>query len=174
MNTPKKKLVLCILGNLFALSLVTTMTIVFNSHSQYFSFGPNPGLVVISVAIKDWNTYGCLLGIIALINTVEVLSAEMGMPVLGFTIYNPKEKHITEFTKNELQLYANIMFVISALRKVFMTMVAITQIDIALFSVLIKELTSVVTIRLLLNEKTFGELNEPLITTELEEVIIEG
>ena len=28
------------------------------------------------------------------------------MPVLGFSIYNPDKKVITEFTKNELQFYA--------------------------------------------------------------------
>jgi hypothetical protein len=169
MNSLKKKLVLCIIGNLAALILVASITIAFNDDSSYFSFGPNENLVVISVKIKGWNEYYILLSLITLINIMEVLSAEMGMPVLGFTIYNPKQTHITEFTKNELQLYANVMFIISALRKVFMIMISITQIDIALFSVIVKELTSVFTIRMLLNEKTFGD--EPPQYTELDNMV---
>ena len=35
-------------------------------------------------------------------------------------------------------------------------MVSITQIDIALFSLIASQITSIFTIRLLLNEKTFG------------------
>ena len=38
-------------------------------------------------------------------------------------------------------------------------MVIVSQLDIALFSVLVKEVTSFYTIRMLLNEKTFGDEN---------------
>jgi hypothetical protein len=49
-----------------------------------------------------------------------------------------------------------------------MMVVNVTQIDLALFSTLISELASFYTIRVLLNEKTFGNetqksLNEPLL-----------
>ena len=161
----KQKLQLCVVGNLLTLTIVVVSVIIFNSHSQYFSWGPNENLVVISVMIDDWTKYGFLLGLITIVNAVQVMSEEMGMPVLGFSIYNPDKKHITDFTKCELQAYANIMFLIGAIRKVFMVIVSITQIDIALYSIVIKELTSIITIRFLLNEKTFGDeiLEKPLI-----------
>ena len=47
------------------------------------------------------------------------------------------------------------MYLIDGIRGVLMIMVNITQIDIALFGVIISEFTSIFTIRLLLNEKKF-------------------
>jgi hypothetical protein len=165
----KKKLQLCVLGNLVSLIIVVMCVIIFNSNSLYFSFGPSEQLIVISVRINSWIRYIFLLIIITIVNAVQVMSDEMGTPILGFSIYNPDKKHITDFTKFELQLYANIMFLIGAIRRVFMVIISITQIDIALYSIFIKELTSVVTIRFLLNEKTFGE--QPLLE-ELDEIEI--
>ena len=77
------------------------------------------------------------------------------MPVVGFNIYNPDKKVITEFTKNELQFFGNMMFLTSSLRYIFEVMVTITQLDIAIYSVIISEITTIFTIRLLLNEKRF-------------------
>ena len=47
------------------------------------------------------------------------------------------------------------MFMVSAIREVFNTVISITQLDLALVTVIVKELASIVTIRLLLNEKQF-------------------
>ena len=77
------------------------------------------------------------------------------MPVVGFNIYNPDKKVITEFTKNELQFFGNMMFLTSSLRYIFEVMITITQIDIAIYSVIISEITTIFTIRMLLNEKRF-------------------
>ena len=52
------------------------------------------------------------------------------------------------------------MFGLSNIRAVFTILIQITQIDIALWSVLSQELIAIITIRLLLNEKTFGKKNE--------------
>jgi hypothetical protein len=64
------------------------------------------------------------------------------MPVLGFSIYNPDKKIITEFTKNELQFYANSMYLMSSLRYVCELIVTISQLDLAIFSVLASEFAS--------------------------------
>jgi hypothetical protein len=79
------------------------------------------------------------------------------MPVIGFSIYNPDKKVITEFTKNELQFYGNTMYLTSSLRYIFEVMITITQIDIAIYSVIISEITTIFTMRLLLNEKRFSK-----------------
>ena len=47
------------------------------------------------------------------------------------------------------------MFMISAIRELFNTVISITQLDLALVIVIVKELASIVIIRLLLNEKQF-------------------
>ena len=86
---------------------------------------------------------------------MNVVISEVANPIIGFNIYNPDKKIITEFTKNELQFYGNTMYLIDAIRNVLMIMVSITQIDIALFGVFISEFTSIFTIRMLLNEKIF-------------------
>ena len=99
--------------------------------------------------------YACVLGLIAGIRIIKVGVTEISDPVLSFTIYNPDKKNIEEFSKNELQFYANFLYLIDNIRYVFTLMITITQIDLALFSVLIGEITSLFTIRMLLNEKTF-------------------
>tara|TARA_Y100000816_G_scaffold287546_2_gene270495 strand:+ start:331 stop:672 length:342 start_codon:yes stop_codon:yes gene_type:complete len=92
---------------------------------------------------------------ITLIRIVKVGVAELTDPILSFTIYNPDKKNIPDFTKNELQFYANYIYLIGSLRYVFTLMITIAQIDLAIFSVIIGEITSFFTIRMLLNEKTF-------------------
>jgi len=52
-------------------------------------------------------------------------------------------------------LYGNVMYFTSGIRGVFMLMINIAQIDIAIFNVIVCEIASIFTIRMLLNEKTF-------------------
>jgi hypothetical protein len=52
------------------------------------------------------------------------------------------------------------MFMLSGLRNIFITLITITQFDIALWSLLVSEGASLFTIRMLLNEKTFQNYNE--------------
>ena len=96
---------------------------------------------------------------------------EIAEPILAFTIYNPDKKNIDNFGKNELQFYGNTLYFIDSIRYVFTIMLAVTQIDIALFDALIGELTTVFTIRMLLNEKTFN--NSQYINVDNTELDIE-
>lgn len=160
--TPKAKLVLCLLGNTTLLILVITISVVLNDGGKYFRFGPNEGLLVISTRVDTYGKYFAMLTMIVVLNVVSVVVEEFGMPVLGFNVYNPDKKHITEFTKNELNFFANAMYLASSMRSALMVIVTISQIDIALFSVIIKEITSIFTVRALLNEKTFGKLDNTL------------
>ena len=77
-------------------------------------------------------------------------------------INQPLEKVITEFRKNELQFYACGMYLISNLRYIIEIMLTISQIDIAIYSVIVSELAGIFTIRLLLNEKLFFTANASL------------
>ena len=155
--TPKNKLIICILGNAAILCcVILTVIILKDDSSKYFRIGPNDDLIIISVLINNYWRYLALLTFITIINTGDVLVQEVGMPVLGFNIYNPDKKHITDFNKNELQIMANTMYTISSFKEVLMMVVAISQIDIALWGVFVANAASIITIRLLLNEKTFG------------------
>ena len=151
----KTKLKYCVTGNTLLLVVIVIIIIHYQHESKYFRFGPSNDLIVISVNINTNARYLILLLIISLVKITKVVVEEIGMPVIGFSIYNPDKKVITEFTKNELQFYGNTMYLTSSLRYIFEVMVTITQIDIAIYSVIISEITTIFTIRLLLNEKRF-------------------
>ena len=168
MNNRNKLKLSCIIYSLF-LSIVIIIVFYFQSYDKYFRWGiPDSNkepLVVLSVKIDNYYKYACVLGLIAGIKIIKVGVSDITDPILSFTIYNPEKKNIAELTKNELQFYANFLYLIDNIRYVFTLMITITQIDLALFSVLIGELTSLFTIRILLNEKTFNniEYNELII-----------
>lgn len=150
-----KKLKYCVIANILVLTMVIVLSIVYRDDSDYWNVGPNKNLIVISVHIDTLNKYFLLLLVISVINISKVVIEEIGMPILGFNIYNPDKKKINEFTKIELQLYGNVMYFTSGIRGVFMLMINIAQIDIAIFNVIVCEIASIFTIRMLLNEKTF-------------------
>lgn len=122
---------------------------------MYFRFGPHPDLVLVSVSLHTWGRWWAAMGIIGVLRVGEVFVNEIGSPVLGFNVYNPDKKVITDFTKNELNFLANAMWLTNGVRSVFSVVASVSQIDLALCSVFISELASIITVRLLLNEKEF-------------------
>ena len=151
-----RKLKICLFGNFLLLLFVFTLVIMFrDDKSKYLRWGPQEDLIIISVAINNYTSYAILLFCIMIINISDVLIQEIAMPILGFNIYNPDKKEITEFSKNELQFYGNAMYLINAVKTVLLLLVNISQIDIALWGVVVSETASLFTIRMLLNEKTF-------------------
>ena len=153
---PKDKLFWCLLLNTIILVIVVILIIIFrNDGSKYFRFGPQEDLIVISVHINTWTRYFCFIGVICPIKIIEVIVNEYAMPVLGFNIYNPDKKEITEFSKNELQFYANAMYMVNGIRYIMLIVITVTQVDLALIVTVISEITSFFMIRVLLNEKTF-------------------
>lgn len=157
--TPLTKIRLCLMINIILFTTLFTVIITFGTDSQYFRFGPNEDFIVISVRINSYERYSILLLLIAFINIAKVIIQELGEPVLVFNVYNPDKKIITDFTKFQLKLYANLMFILSNVRNVFNVMVTITQIDIAFYSVLVEQITSFFTVNMLVNEKQFQSKN---------------
>jgi hypothetical protein len=146
----------CLVLNVISLLFVIILICIFKDNSsKYFRLGPSDNLTVISVNIDTWFKWGIVVITLCIFGIADVIIHELGSPVLGFNVYNPDKKIITEFTKNELNFLSNAMFMVSAIREVFNTVVSITQLDLALVTVIVKELASIVTIRLLLNEKKF-------------------
>ena len=160
--TPKTKIQLALGANIFLLSLIVLLMLTFATDSPYFRMGPHNDLILVSVNINTYSKYYGLLIVIAIIEISAVLIEDLGLPILTFNIYNPDKHIITDFTKNELQIYGNLMFLINNLRYIFQIMVTITQIDIAVFSVLTAQLTGIITIRYLLNEKQYKPYNRVL------------
>ena len=164
----KKRLRGCVLANFFILIFVFLCIILFDDHkSKYWRWGPHPDFILISTVIDNWTSYGILLFLVAFLKISQCYISEVAHPIIGFNIYNPDKKVITEFTKFELQLYGNSMYAIDAIRTVLMIMMSITQVDIAVWGVICSEGTSLFTIRMLLNDKTFSPSDEHI---ELEEM----
>ena len=153
--TPINKVVYCLIANTIILIIIVFFVLLCASESKYFRFGPSDDFIIISVIVYNYQRYFILLCLITLVNFIKVIIQEIGEPILLFYIYNPDKKVIDDFTKNQLQFYGNAMFMVSNIRRVFEIMITITQIDIALYSVIVEQLTAIVTIRLLLNEKQF-------------------
>ena len=146
----------CILANAGLLFVILVLIIVLrDSDDKYFRFGPNEDLVIMSIKINTMTRYVLFQVFTAFTQIIKVVVNEIASPLLGFNIYNPDKKVITDFSKNELQLMANSMWLINGLTSVMFIMVSISQFDVAIFKVLYSELTCIYTVRLLLNEKEF-------------------
>ena len=160
----RHKLQICILTYSILLFLIVIIISCFQTKTKYFRWGvpdeTDIPLIIISIKIDNYYKYSCLLFIITLIRIIKVSISEIAEPIITFNIYNPDKTHINDFTKNELQIYSNTLYLIDNLRHVFTLMITITQIDLALYSVIVGEITSVFMIRMLLNEKTFNEYTE--------------
>ena len=134
------------------------------SMSNFIQFGPSKSLNVMGMVIDTWESYVWLVGGIVLYRAVQTWVHEIAHPIIGFRIYDPDKKVIEDFTRTELQVYGNLMYLFDGVRAVFMTMMSITQIDIALWGTIAGEITSIFTIRKLLLAKTFTceQLQVPL------------
>ena len=126
-----------------------------NGESTYFRYGWSDDLVLISFPVNTKMRYIIVCLYIIVIKGTNVLIGEIVGPILGFNIYNPDKMVITDFTKNELQLYGNVNFLINGFKRIMTIMISITQIDLALIGMLSGEIISFYTIRMLLNEKKF-------------------
>jgi hypothetical protein len=142
----------------------------FASDSKYFRFGPNVDFIFISVQIDTTQKYCSLLTLIFVNDIIRVIIQEFGDPVLYMNVYNPDKKEITEFSKLQLYFYANAMFFINNIRYIFTILISVTQIDIALFSVLVEQVIVIITIKMLLNEKKFTHKEVSVRIIELDSI----
>ena len=151
------KIRICLFLNVFLLGFISFFITYFAGNSKYFRFGPNEDFIFISVPIDSYERYSLLLFLISLNDIIKVLVGEIGEPVLVFNVYNPDKKVITEFTRSQLLFYANTMFFVSNTRRVFEVLINVTQIDIAIFSIVVEQLISVCTVCFLVSEKKFDK-----------------
>ena len=151
------KIRICLILNVFLLGFISFFITYFAGNSKYFRFGPNEDFIFISVPIDSYERYSLLLFLISLNDIIKVLVGEIGEPVLVFNVYNPDKRVITEFTRPQLLFYANTMFFVSNTRRVFEVLINVTQIDIAIFSIIIEQLISVCTVCFLVSEKKFDK-----------------
>ena len=154
--SPQNRLKICILAQvLLLISVIIPIVKLANKDSTYYRFGPNEDLIIISIKINTWLRYSVLLVYILIFRVCKVFINELGMPILTFNIYNPNQKKIEDFTRTELQIYGNIMFMLNSIRYALTLQLVIIQIDIALISSIFDELAAIPTVFILLKDKEF-------------------
>ena len=152
--------------------MATPIILLNDNTSKYFRWGWNDDLILISIPINTQKRYLYTILFISIMRISHVIIGEIAHPIIGFNIYNPDKKEITEFSKIELQMYGNLMYLIEGFKNILTVMLSVTQIDIALISMLVSEITSIYTINMLLSEKKF--IKNTTDYTELEELIIQN
>jgi len=150
-----------------------TNSTIISTKDNFMKLGPHQSLVILGVVINNWYRYLVLQFIILCFQVTDTIINEFASPILGFNIYNPDKKVITEFTKFELQFYCQSMWFINNLKSALMLLVSISQIDIAISKVVYNELASIYTIRALINKKTFkkSEYSEDAALLNSDEVV---
>jgi hypothetical protein len=151
----------CIFINALSLLALSLLCALFSdNNSTFMKMGPQPTLSILGVTINTWTRYALLQVLILCFQVTEVVVNEFASPILGFNIYNPDKTVITEYTKGELQFYCQSLWLINNLKNALMLLVSISQLDIAISKVIYAELTSICTIRVLLNKKTFIDCDQ--------------
>ena len=81
----------------------------------------------------------------------------MNLSIIGWSIFNPDKNRIRGISRNQLQFFANSLWLLDRMMSVFEILVTVTQIDIAILRGVYSEVVSIITIRWLLNKKVFDE-----------------
>ena len=70
-----------------------------DDNNYYLMYGPNDNLYVLSIKINTIQKYVYLQIFLCFVEISRVFTNEIASPILGFNIYNPDKKIITDFTK---------------------------------------------------------------------------
>lgn len=154
-----RRLQFCVCTNAILLVAVALLTVLCRSDGtkdKFMRFGPQPDLMLLGIPINTWEKYYIVHACLCCFQVLDTVIQEFTSPVLGFNIYNPDKKHIVDFTKFELQFYAQSFWLINNIKSAFMLMISISQIDLAVAKVVYMEMAGIYTIRTLINEKKFG------------------
>lgn len=156
---------ICIYVNLILLIIFGVSCFTFNNESsKYFNIGWSDNLVYISISINTPVKYFLLCFFILILNSSEVILNDVAGPIITFSTYNPYKRNITDFTRNELEYYSNIISFIKLAKRLLEITVAITQIDLAIISLISYQISVTYVIQYLLNNKKFGDIKEVEVT----------
>ena len=153
----------CIFLSVLLTLLLVGLTIGFASGDGWVSFGPSPTLVVAGVVIDTNTKYILLILLISTNSIIDMLVNEFASPILGFNIYNPDKKIITDFkSPGQLQTLAALFWASNNMRAIFTVLITVSQIDLALIKWGVLECTAIYTVNQILKGKKF-EMYEQLV-----------
>lgn len=138
---------------LFIFSLFCVM--LNNNEASYFRFGWSDTLTFVSISIDNSTKYFCLCFFIITMNFTEVFLNDIAAPLITFSTYNPYKLEISDFSRFDLELYSNLIIFIKLSKGLLSIATAVTQIDLAMISLLSSQIAAFSAIKYLLNNKTF-------------------
>ncbi len=145
---------LCLLLNFVGLCGVILFILAVADYKELFAFGPSANLIILTVRIDTWVKYVGLVAASCIFKMLEVFVNDIGSPNLGFSVYNPTTTVVYGFTRLQLQVLTNCMWMVNSLTYVFQVTIIVSRLDIALFSVVTGELTSACVVGYLLSNKS--------------------
>ncbi len=151
----RSKLQICLATNAAIVVVFAMLSIQYGESNDYWQYGYNENLTLLSLKINTVEKYVCLLFLITVINVSKVLVDNVATPILNFSIYNPDKKIIVDLSKHELIMFGNTIYLVTNLRRLVLTLISVSQLDLAMWSILSSQIISAYVINRLLNEKTF-------------------
>lgn len=155
---------LCILLNLlFLFIFVYCFFSTDDQTSNYFRIGWSDYFYFVSMPINTPFKYFSLCLFIFVLNITEIFLNDLASPIIQFSTYNPYKNNISDFSRNQLEIYSNLIFFIVTVKKFVQVVVILSQIDIAIISLISSQISAFLAIRFLLNNKTFQRQNYEIV-----------
>ena len=147
-----------LLANTLILTAIIAIVCYMNDGTtDYFHIGWNDSLKFITCSINTSGRYFVLMLTLALMKVIETYTYEYVNPRLANPIYVYPERPELIFGRYEFQFYANLNWLIQGVKRKLMLFIAISQIDVALVTVLVSQVTSIYTIQQIIKNKQFPE-----------------
>jgi hypothetical protein len=148
-------------SSLIIMLVAVILGVAYGGTDSYIRFGPGNEeypLVVLSVNIDSGAKYAGTVLILVLLAVCDVVISQTAMVTIYNNIYNVSVTNVTDFSsQTSLQLYAQTMYSINAIRYILSVKISVTQIDLALITAAASQLVSIKTIYMNLKKKTFNK-----------------
>jgi hypothetical protein len=147
----------CIFINIVLILVLCSSFFIFNNQeSSYFTWGWSDTFTFVSISINTPLKYIILCFFIMFFNISEILLNDIGYPLIHFSTYNPYQKNIDDLSRKDLELYSNIIFFIQTFKKLSQVLITLSQMDIAVISLLSYQVSAYFAISYLLDNKEFN------------------
>ncbi len=148
------KIQICIVSNFTLIIFIASVIGIF-ADRNILKYGYSENLVIIGVTINTLQKYIMLHFIIFCVEFLHSIVYEYANPIMYFNIFNDQKKYVSDFTKFELQFYAQSLWFLTSIKNGLMLLVSITQIDLTLAKIIYSEIAVMIVIRNILANKIF-------------------
>lgn len=152
---------ICVIVN--TISLIGFLCFIFIFGENVWQFGPSNELTVLHIKINTWEKYIIIIVISCVSKVLDVVVNDIASPNLAFTIYDSTKKVVYGFKKWHLHVLANWMWLINDTKKIVDTLILISRFDIAIITVVVSEIASIMVVSYLLSlkEKFIPDMDYP-------------